>query len=122
VRLDINYVEFSSSDIGASRAFFAKAFGWSFTDYGPDYVAFDKAGIEGGIAKPEAGSGTPPLVILYADDLDAAEAAMLAAGGTVVVPQFDFPGGRRFHFREPGGNVLAVWSARKAEQETARTE
>jgi predicted enzyme related to lactoylglutathione lyase len=113
MKLDIDYIEFSSSDIGASRAFFEKAFGWSFVDYGPDYVAFDKAGVEGGFARAEA-EAAAPLVVLRTADLDAAEAAMLAAGGTVVVPQFDFPGGRRFHFREPGGNVLAVWSARDA--------
>jgi uncharacterized protein len=113
MNLAINYIEFASADIGASRKFFEKAFGWSFTDYGPSYVAFDKAGLDGGIASAET-PAAPPLVILYADDLDAAETAMRGAGGEVVVPQFDFPGGRGFHFREPGGNVLAVWSAPKA--------
>jgi hypothetical protein len=113
MNLAINYVEFSSGDLAASRVFFEKAFGWSFTDYGPSYVAFDKAGLDGGFAQAE-GAAVAPLVVLYADDLAAAEAAMLAAGGEVVVPQYDFPGGRRFHFREPGGNVLAVWSKRAA--------
>jgi predicted enzyme related to lactoylglutathione lyase len=111
MKLAINYIEFASKDIDASRTFFRNAFGWSFTDYGPSYTAFNEAGIDGGIAE----SGEPaaaPLVILYADDLDGAEKAMLAAGGKIVVPQYDFPGGRRFHFREPGGNVLAVWSSR----------
>ena len=111
MRLAIDYVEFGSPDLAASRAFFEKALGWSFTDYGPDYVAFDKAGIAGGFTR--AKDATWPLVILYADDLDAAEAAVRGAGGEVVKPQFDFPGGRRFHFREPGGNVLAVWSKRE---------
>jgi predicted enzyme related to lactoylglutathione lyase len=112
MKLAIDYVEFASRDIVGSRAFFEKAFGWSFVDYGPDYIAIQGAGLDGGIAKAE-GDASPPLVILYADDLDAAEAAMLAAGGEVTVPQYDFPGGRRFHFREPGGNVLAVWSKRE---------
>jgi hypothetical protein len=107
--LAIDYVEFASPDLAASRAFLEKAFGWSFTDYGPSYVAFADAGLDGGIAAA-AGAPAPPLVILFAEDLDAAEAAVTAAGGRVVVPQYDFPGGRRFHFREPGGNVLAVWS------------
>jgi predicted enzyme related to lactoylglutathione lyase len=110
MKLAINYIEFGSNDIVASRTFFQKAFGWSFTDYGPEYTAFDNAGIDGGIA--DTTKAPPPLVILYADDLDAAEKAMLAAGGEVVVPQYDFPGGRRFHFREPGGNTLAIWSPR----------
>ena len=113
MKLPINYIEFASADIGASRTFFEKAFGWSFTDYGSSYAAFGGACVDGGFAKAETPAAAP-LVILYADDLDAAEAAMLAAGGEMVVPQFDFPGGRRFHFREPGGNVLAVWSAPKA--------
>jgi len=111
MKLAIDYIEFASTDIGASRTFFEKAFGWSFTDYGPAYAAFNEAGIDGGIAAAE-GPAAAPLVILYADDLDAAEAALRAAGGEVVVPQYDFPGGRRFHFREPGGNLLAVWSKR----------
>lgn len=112
-KLDINYIELDSSDIAASQAFFEKAFGWSFTSYGPGYVAFDNAGVDGGISQAES-APKPPLVVLYAEDLDAAEATMLAAGGEITVPQFDFPGGRRFHFREPGGNEMAVWSAPKA--------
>ena len=115
MKLAIDYIEFASADIAASRAFFEKAFGWSFTDYGPSYLAFNDAGIDGGIAavEPPERQAAPPLVILYAENLDAAEAAMRSAGGVVVVPQYDFPGGRRFHFREPGGNVLAVWSKRE---------
>lgn len=107
----LDYVEFESGDVAATKSFLEKAFGWTFTDYGPDYTGFSE-GIDGGIAQAEA---TPraPLVILYADDLDAAEAGVVAAGGVVTVPQFDFPGGRRFEFREPGGNALAVWSAPK---------
>ena len=111
MNLAINYVEFSSPDLAASRAFFEKEFGWVFTDYGPSYAAFGEAGLDGGIA--QAGDGAvAPLIILHADDLDAAEAAVRAGGGEIVVAQFDFPGGRRFHFREPGGNTLAVWSER----------
>jgi uncharacterized protein len=111
MKLAIDYVEFVSPDLAASRAFFEVAFGWSFTDYGPSYVAFDKAGIDGGFARAE--DAVAPLVILFAEDLDAAEASVREAGGEVVAPQFDFPGGRRFHFREPGGNVMAVWSKRE---------
>ncbi len=109
-RLRIDYIEFDSADPAASRAFFAAAFDWGFTDYGPDYAGIEGAGLDGGIGRAE-GAPKPVLVILRADDLDAAEAAVIAAGGQIVVPQFDFPGGRRFHFREPGGTVLAVWSA-----------
>jgi len=90
----------------ATKDFYVAAFGWSFTDYGPGYAAFDE-GLEGGF---DAGGSTPPLVILYAHDLEAMLSRVEAAGGVVVKPTFSFPGGRRFHFRDPAGNELAVWS------------
>ena len=106
--LPINYIEFASGDFDASRNFFENAFGWRFTHYGVDYAGIEDAGLDGGIARAENGH-REPLVILYASDLDAAEAAVRDAGGEITLEQYDFPGGRRFHFREPGGNELAVW-------------
>lgn len=111
----INYVEFSTTDITRTKAFYSTAFGWSFQDYGPEYIAFDKAsaGIDGGFRKREEGQETghgAPLIVLYSRDLKATEAAVTAAGGAIVVPTFEFPGGRRFHFSDGAGNVLAVWS------------
>lgn len=111
MHLKIDYVELASGDIAASKGFFAEAFDWSFTDYGPAYQAFADAGIDGGIDGSGATTPGAPLVILKADDLEAALAAVEAAGGTVTKPIFAFPGGRRFHFREPGGNEMGVWSA-----------
>lgn len=109
-KLKIDYVEFSTSDIAASKVFLAKAFGWDFADYGPGYQAFVDAGIDGGL---DGGAQTPAgttLVILKADDLESALAQVESAGGSVTVPIFSFPGGRRFHFAAPGGLSLAVWS------------
>lgn len=108
--LKIDYVEFSSGDIAASKAFFAAAFGWGFVDYGPGYQAFADAGIDGGIDGSAQAAVGSALVIVKADDLEAALARVQAAGGVVTVPVFSFPGGRRFHFREPGGCEMAVWS------------
>lgn len=108
----INYVEFPSKDLAATKAFFEMAFGWSFTDYGPDYAAFSNAGLEGGFYKSSlaatraAGSA---LVIFYSEDLKATQTEVEKAGGRIVKPIFAFPGGRRFHFEEPSGNELAVW-------------
>ncbi len=105
----IDYVEFAAEDLGAFKKFYGAVFGWTFQDWGPDYVSFDGAGIEGGVRggeKPQAGSTT---VILYADDLEAAEKAVVKAGG-VVGARHEFPGGRRFHFADPCGNALAVWT------------
>lgn len=108
--LKIDYVEFDSADIGASKSFFRDAFGWGFIDYGPEYQAFDGAGIDGGIDGSGQSAPGRALIILKADDLEGALDAVVSAGGMVVRPIFSFPGGRRFHFREPGGNELAVWS------------
>lgn len=105
----IDYVEFRGLSMEATKAFYAGAFGWSFTDYGPAYAAFDQ-GLEGGF-DIGAAPMKPPLVVLYARDLEAMEARVKAAGGTVTAPIYAFPGGRRFHFTDPAGNELAVWSA-----------
>lgn len=109
----IDYVEYPSRDLEATKRFFGDAFGWTFEDYGPDYIAFSGQGLDGGFyrsgraARTEAGSA---LVVLYSNDLEATLRKVEAAGGTIVKPVFSFPGGRRFHFTEPGGNELAVWS------------
>ena len=107
----INYLELTVPDVAAAKAFYAAAFGWTFTDYGPDYASFSAAdaGLDGGFA---AGTPTPggPLVVLYADDLEATQAKIESAGGRVTKPIFDFPGGRRFHFADGCGNELAVWA------------
>jgi predicted enzyme related to lactoylglutathione lyase len=109
----INYLEFPARDLQATRTFFETAFGWRFTDYGPDYLAFDGAGVDGGFYRAEAcarsASGSV-LVVLYSTDLAQTQARIEAAGGRIVKPIFAFPGGRRFHFTEPSGNELAVWS------------
>ena len=105
----IDYVELAGGDVPASKAFYTAAFGWGFTDYGPEYAAFEGAGLDGGLAAATP-AGTPPLVILKADNLEDALARVEAAGGVVVEPIFEFPGGRRFHFRDPAGNVLGVWA------------
>ena len=111
----INYVEFVSTDVARSKQFYSAAFGWSFDDWGPDYISFQAAGvgIDGGFRKGEAQTERQtgsPLVVLYATDLAATEAAIVAAGGAITVPTFEFPGGRRFHFNDRAGNELAVWS------------
>lgn len=109
----INYVEFPARDPGATKAFFMTAFEWEFEDYGPDYTAFKKQGIEGGFFRAEQASSTDngaALVVLFAVNLEATQQRVEQAGGKIVKAIFDFPGGRRFHFTEPSGNELAVWS------------
>ena len=111
----INYIELPVTDLAASKGFFAKAFGWSYVDYGPSYASFEGAGIDGGL---DADSDRKPskngaLVVLYAKDLEAALTSVEQAGGIITVPIFPFPGGRRFHFTDPSGNELAVWTTTK---------
>lgn len=118
----INYVEFPARDLAATKTFFAEAFGWTFQDYGPDYTAFSNAGLEGGFftselaARPQSGS---VLIVLYSHTLEATQEKIIAAGGTIVQEIFSFPGGRRFHFTEPSGNELAVWSDQGLGDESA---
>ncbi len=109
----INYVEIPSRNLEVTKSFFASAFGWSFVDYGPEYVAIENAGLDGGfyksdtISSPERGS---VLVVLYSSDLEETIDKVTSSGGKVVKDIFDFPGGRRFHFNDPNGNEYAVWS------------
>ncbi|MDB5614861.1 MAG: hypothetical protein JWQ22_2514 [Devosia sp.] len=108
----IDYVEFPSTDRAATSAFFNAAFGWGTISYGPDYDALTEAGLDGGVDQaPEKVAATMAIVRTY--NLDDAERRVLAAGGTITKPQFDYPGGRRFHFREPGGNEMAVYIERQ---------
>ncbi len=102
------YVEFPAADLAATKHFYQQAFGWAFQDYGPDYVSFTEGPLCGGFYRAEGVQGRCPLVVLTAYDLDATQAAVEAAGGSISTPVFSFPGGRRFHFTDPTGNELAV--------------
>ncbi len=109
----IDYVEFPATDFDSVQAFYEKAFGWSFTDYGPEYRAFTDEKLDGGFYKSELRSSTEngsALVVLYATDLEATRDRVVASGGALTKDIFSFPGGRRFQFKDPHGNELAVWS------------
>lgn len=109
----LNYVEFPASDLSATKQFFETAFSWAFLDYGPEYTAFSNEGLDGGFflsplsAATENGSA---LLVFYSQDLEGTLAKVEQAKGQIVKPIFSFPGGRRFHFKEPSGNEFAVWT------------
>ncbi|MBL8080023.1 MAG: VOC family protein [Anaerolineales bacterium] len=108
----INYVEFPAKDLTATKTFFQSVFGWSFTDYGPEYTAFENQGLDGGFFQSDLVSSTAngaALIIVYSDQLEATLAKVEQAGGSILRPIYSFPGGRRFHFAEPSGNEFAVW-------------
>jgi len=106
----INYVEFKAHDIEKTKSFYNDCFGWTFTDYGPNYVAFSDAGLEGGFEKTEDEIVNGVLIVLYHKDLEAIKNHIIAVGGIIKMDIFSFPGGRRFHFADPSGNELAIWS------------
>ena len=108
----IDYVELPSATAHElTRAFYSRAFGWQFTDFGPDYAATVTGDVDLGLQGDPSGSLAAPLPVIRVDDLDAAFDAVMKAGGVIAKAIFSFPGGRRFHFIDPGGNELAVWQA-----------
>ena len=109
----INYVEFPAKNINSVKAFFTEVFEWEFTDYGPDYTAFENQGLDGGFFTSEQTATTKngsALVVFYSNSLNETQAKIEPAGGTIIQDIFSFPGGRRFHFADPNGNEYAVWS------------
>jgi predicted enzyme related to lactoylglutathione lyase len=106
----VDYIEFRTTDIEATKKFYSEVFGWEFTDYGPDYSSFSDGRMSGGFESAPTVTAGGPLVVLYSTKLETIEAAILARGGQIVRETFEFPGGRRFHFTDPSGNELAVWS------------
>ncbi|HZZ59094.1 MAG TPA: VOC family protein [Opitutaceae bacterium] len=111
----IIYIEFQTADLAKTKAFFTAAFGWTFKDYGPDYASFEEQdpAVSGGICRSSAQGSIAaggPLVVLFNQQLEAACDKVVAEGGRITKPIFSYPGGRRFHFVEPGGNELAVCS------------
>ena len=109
----VDYIEFPARDLISIQTFYETAFSWSFTDYGPEYKAFTDGKIDGGFYKSENKSSTEQgsvLVVLYAVDLQLTKENVISSGGTIIKDIFEFPGGRRFHFTDPSGNELAVWS------------
>ena len=110
----MDYIEFPATDIEATKRFYHQVFGWDFQDWGPGYTSFHDGRLGGGFtteAKVASGSGAVgALIVLYAANLEETLGKVKAAGGKIVRETFEFPGGRRFHFADPNGNELAVWS------------
>ena len=114
--LQIDYIEFPATDIEATKRFYEQVFGWKFQDYGPDYTSFLDGRLAGGFNKdahpaaPSDSKASGPLIVIYAASLEEIYGEVKTAGGKIVKEIFGFPGGRRFHFTDPNGNELAVWS------------
>ncbi|WP_299118523.1 VOC family protein [uncultured Tenacibaculum sp.] len=106
----INYIEFKAKNIEKIKQFYSKAFDWTFTDYGPTYTAFSSSGLEGGFEKTDEEINNGALVVLYNENLEEIKKHIIELNGTISKEIFSFPGGKRFHFKDPSGNELAIWS------------
>ena len=109
----MDYIEFSAKNLLETKTFFTHVFGWTFEDFGPDYTAFDNAGLRGGFFHSDLSASTAngsALMVFFSHDLEATQDKIIQSGGKVIKPIFSFPGGRRFHFTEPSGNEFAVWA------------
>ena len=106
----IQYIELYATDLAKTKQFYSGVFGWVFTDYGEKYTAFTNSGVEGGFAQVEETTHGGALVVLYHTKLEEAKENVVKGGGAISKEIFSFPGGRRFHFTDPSGNELAVWS------------
>ena len=108
----MDYIEFPTTNIDETKRFYSEVFGWDFTDYGPEYTSFTDGRLAGGFTVATEVSAGGPLVVLYSTNLPEIKDRVIESGGQIVRQIFEFPGGRRFHFTDPGGNELAVWSDR----------
>jgi predicted enzyme related to lactoylglutathione lyase len=106
----IDYIEMPAKDMARTKEFYGTVFGWKFEDYGPDYTSFFDGRLAGGFTTGRPAPAQGLLLVIYAGDLPSYQKKIEAAGGKIVKDIFAFPGGRRFHFLDPSGNELAVWS------------
>lgn len=106
----INYIEFKAKDLERIQEFYLAVFGWNFTSYGPDYISFENAGVQGGFYKSDDQVQNDVLVVLYHSKLEEIKNKIILEKGEITKDVFSFPGGKRFHFSDPSGNELAVWS------------
>jgi uncharacterized protein len=104
-----DFLELSVADAAVAQAFYTSAFGWQMTGFGPSYACTMTGDVDVGLQADPAERSGAPLIVIRVDDVDAALSSVEAAGGTITKPIFAFPGGRRFHFRDPDGNELAAY-------------
>ena len=106
----IDYIELPTVDLMEAKRFYGEVFDWTFVDYGPEYTSFNDGRLDGGFRKEPAVRSGGPLIIIYSINLELIKEKVKSADGTIIKDIFEFPGGRRFHFTDPSGNELAIWS------------
>ena len=106
----INYIEFKAKDLEKIKTFYTTTFDWTFKDFGPTYISFSESGLRGGFERTDSKIVNGALIVLYHKNLTLIKNKIIEAGGKITKNIFSFPGGHRFHFVDPAGNELAVWS------------
>lgn len=108
----IDYVEIPVTDPAKARDFFAQLFGWTFEEWGADYISFTDGRLAGGFSRSDSPApATGVLLIFFSTDLERDRKRVVDLGASISQDIFSFPGGRRFHFVDPVGTEYAIWSA-----------
>jgi len=108
----IDYVEIPVVDLQQARDFFTALFGWSFEEWGDDYLSFNDGRLDGGFRRSDqAAPASGVLVVFFSTDIERDFNRVQDLGATISQAIFPFPGGRRFHFVDPTGTEYAIWSA-----------
>lgn len=106
-----NFIELPTQDLTASQTFFENVFGMDMTGFGPTYACTLTGDVDIGLQADAFEATKAPLPVIQVENLESTLSAVNATGARVTKPIFSFPGGRRFHFIEPGGNELAAMQA-----------
>ena len=109
----IDFIEFpvkSLEDLSKTKSFYSSVFGWSYKDWGDDYSDTKDSNVGSGLNADPSHKSEHPLAVIYVDTIEITKVAIVSACGRITRDIFSFPGGRRFHFIDPTGNELAVWS------------
>ena len=115
----IDYIEIPVTDPAKARDFFVELYGWSYEEWGPDYISFNDGRIDGGFRRSEEPApATGVLIVFFSHDLERDRERIVGLGGTISQDIFPFPGGRRFHFLGPVGNEYAIWSEAPMDEST----
>jgi uncharacterized protein len=118
----IVHFEIPADDLDRVTKFYSEVFGWEisrmpgpFEYYGVRTTATDESGmpkgpgVNGGICK-KMNPGHSPTNYIGVEDIDAHTAKLVEAGGEICVPKHPVPGHGWFvQFKDPEGNVLALW-------------
>lgn len=113
-RHQIDYIEFASTDLNQTKLFYKNIFEWQFEDINESYISFNDGRLNGGFFKTQTRkTETSPLIVIYTEDIETLKNRIKIEKGLITKDIFEFPGGSRFHFTDPSGNELAVWSDKK---------